>query len=108
MATCKRELKLPWLEAGPPNRHDDKVDSDQWVVNKELSLSGVCTDAGESGDKRSLLALGRTRTQICPRKVVLKRALVLFYNVKGCARTEWCRCARGCGRKWRHTHSTSQ
>jgi len=28
-ATCKREFKLPWREAGPPNHHDDKVDSDQ-------------------------------------------------------------------------------
>ena len=25
----KREFKLPWCEAGPPNYHDDKVDSDQ-------------------------------------------------------------------------------
>ena len=25
----KRELKLPWREAGPPHHHDDKVDSDQ-------------------------------------------------------------------------------
>ena len=25
-------------EAGPPNHHDDEVDSDQKVVNKELSL----------------------------------------------------------------------
>jgi len=24
----KREFKLPWREAGPPNHHDDKVDSD--------------------------------------------------------------------------------
>ena len=31
-------FKLPWREAGPPNHHDDKVDSDQQVVNKELSL----------------------------------------------------------------------
>jgi len=37
-ATWKREFKLPWREAGPPNHHDDKVDSDQKVVNKELSL----------------------------------------------------------------------
>jgi len=28
-ATCKREFKLPWREAGPPHHHDDKVDSDQ-------------------------------------------------------------------------------
>jgi hypothetical protein len=28
-ATWKRELKLPWREAGPPHHHDDKVDSDQ-------------------------------------------------------------------------------
>ena len=33
-ATWKREFKLPWREAGPPNHHDDKVDSDQQVVNK--------------------------------------------------------------------------
>jgi len=25
----KREFKLPWREAGPPNHHDDRVDSDQ-------------------------------------------------------------------------------
>ena len=36
-----------------------------------------------------LLALGRTRTQTCPGKVVLKRAVVLFYNVGGRARTEF-------------------
>ena len=33
-ATWKRELR----EAGPPNHVDDKVDSDQQVVNKEFSL----------------------------------------------------------------------
>ena len=38
-AIWKREFKLPWREAGPPNHHDDKVDSDEQVVNKELSLS---------------------------------------------------------------------
>ena len=32
------ELKLTWREAGPPNHQDDKVDADQWVVNKEFSL----------------------------------------------------------------------
>ena len=37
-ATWKREFKLPWREAGPPNHHDDKVDSDQKIVNEELSL----------------------------------------------------------------------
>ena len=25
----KREFKLPWREAGPPNHHDAKVESDQ-------------------------------------------------------------------------------
>ena len=28
-ATWKREFKLPWREAGTPDHHDDKVDSDQ-------------------------------------------------------------------------------
>ena len=27
--TWKKEFKLPWREAGPPNHYDDKVDSDQ-------------------------------------------------------------------------------
>jgi len=31
--------KLPWREAGPPNHPNDQVDSEQQVVNKELSLS---------------------------------------------------------------------
>ena len=35
----ERAFKLPWREAGPPNHHDDKVVSDQEVVDKELSLS---------------------------------------------------------------------
>ena len=25
----KRKFNLPWREAGPPNHHDDKVDSNQ-------------------------------------------------------------------------------
>ena len=37
-ATWKRKFKLPWREAGPPKHHDDKVDSDKQVVNKEFSL----------------------------------------------------------------------
>jgi len=37
--TWKREFKLPWREAGPPNHHDDTVDSDQQVVNKGISRS---------------------------------------------------------------------
>ena len=32
---AKREFKLPRREAGPPNHHDDTVDSDQEVVNEE-------------------------------------------------------------------------
>ena len=29
LVTWKGEFKLPWREAGPPNHHDDQVDSDQ-------------------------------------------------------------------------------
>ena len=35
LQSCSRKVdvrlpgKLPWREAGPPNHHDDKVDSDQ-------------------------------------------------------------------------------
>jgi len=28
-ATWKRKFKIPWREAGPPNHHDDRVDSDR-------------------------------------------------------------------------------
>ena len=42
-ATWKREFKLPWREAGPPNHLDDVVDADQLVVDKELALSLVPT-----------------------------------------------------------------
>ena len=42
-ATWKREFKLPYRDADPPNHHDDKVDSDQQLVNKEVSLR--CRDA---------------------------------------------------------------
>ena len=39
----KVAVRLPgkgnsWREAGPPNHHDNTVDSDQQVVNEELSL----------------------------------------------------------------------
>jgi len=36
-ATWKREFKLPWRKAGPPNHLDGKVNSDQKVLNKEIS-----------------------------------------------------------------------
>jgi len=35
----KGNSKLPWRETGPLNHLDDVMDSDQWVVNRELSLS---------------------------------------------------------------------
>ena len=47
----EKGIQLPWREAGPPNHHDDKVDSDQQVVDKELSLSlaAKLDRVGESG-----------------------------------------------------------
>ena len=39
-STWKREFKYPWREAGPPDHLDDTEDSDQWVVNKDVSLQG--------------------------------------------------------------------
>jgi len=37
-ATWKREFKIPCRQAGPPNHLTDKVDSDQYDANEELSL----------------------------------------------------------------------
>ena len=57
-ATKKSEFKPPWREAGPPNHHNDKVDSDQEVVNKELSLDrtdpGRRRGRGSTGSRPSL------------------------------------------------------
>jgi len=33
------DVKIPWREVASPNQHDGIVDSDQKVVNKELSVS---------------------------------------------------------------------
>ena len=45
----QREFKVPWREAGtpnPPNHLGDKVDSDQEVVNKEVSLCSLAHGLG--------------------------------------------------------------
>ena len=56
----KVDIRLPekgnprsWRKAGPPDHLDDKLDSDQLVVNKELSSRG-CTSAlpGHGGPRR--------------------------------------------------------
>ena len=44
----KRRFKLPWREAGSPNHHDDIVDADQYVVNKEL-FQGLVVGVSGSG-----------------------------------------------------------
>ena len=69
-ATWKRIFKLPWREAGPPNRHDGKVDSGQYVVNEELSL---CTGA-RSAIWGKALNLRTTTLQKCA--VVPRRARI--------------------------------
>ena len=58
-ATWKREFNLPWREAGQPDHHDDKVDSDQWAVNKELSLSAAAEDHRVRRCQRCLQPLNR-------------------------------------------------
>ena len=40
-ATWKRKCKLLWREDGPPNHFENKVDSDQKIINKEVSLCAV-------------------------------------------------------------------
>ena len=54
-ATWKRKLKLPWRKAGSFDHHDDIVDSDQWVVNEELSLSPAERGGGRAGYEKSRL-----------------------------------------------------
>jgi len=53
-ATRQREFKPPWREVGPLNYFDDKMDPDQWVVNKELSLTAgetLLTNPSEPNSK---------------------------------------------------------
>ena len=37
------EFKLPWREDGPPNHHDDKVDSDQyrWALTRSATATST-------------------------------------------------------------------
>ena len=56
--TWKRKFKLPWREASPLNHQDDKVDSDQLVVN-ENSFCGRCC---------KMLAEDVERTRTCGRR----------------------------------------
>ena len=43
----EKGIQTPMARAGPPNHHDDKVNTDQYAVNKELSLSlGVAGGRG--------------------------------------------------------------
>jgi hypothetical protein len=53
-ATWKSDFKLSWREAGSPNHHNDQVDSDRQVVNKELSPS-LPTPAPISEKSRPLI-----------------------------------------------------
>jgi len=61
---------LPWREAGPPNHHDDKVDSDQEVVNKTtLSEAGYRRgrDASHGGaGAEGTVGVGAAHTAVHP------------------------------------------
>jgi hypothetical protein len=48
--------KLPRREAGPPNHLHDKLDSDQEVVNKELSPS-LTPNLPEARSRQALISL---------------------------------------------------
>ena len=39
----EKNIELPWREAGPPRHHDDKMDSDQEVFNKNSFSMGKST-----------------------------------------------------------------
>ena len=62
-ATWKKELKLPWREAGPPDHLNDEVDSDQYVVNQEVSLFTQLKVKGAGSEfhyaERSLLVISK-------------------------------------------------
>ena len=47
--TWKREFELAWREAGPPNHLEDEVDSEQYVVNKDLAPSGRLPSVRQAG-----------------------------------------------------------
>ena len=60
-ATWKRGFNPPWREAGPPNHHDDKVDSDLPVPDGVLE--------GEVGDD-ALDGLAREGVELLVRRVL--------------------------------------
>ena len=59
-ATWTREFKLPCREAGPPNHLDDKVDSDQQVVNPRTVslLASLLLSLHEGSGSHALAARG--------------------------------------------------
>jgi len=62
--------KLPWREAGPPNHHDDKVDSDQYLKGAFARVGALVRD--EAGGLRETLAalpaLVRQVTRMLPER----------------------------------------
>ena len=49
-------IQFPWREAGPPNHLDDRMNSDQSVVNKEVSLCRVRPLSSEFGTDKTVKA----------------------------------------------------
>jgi hypothetical protein len=85
-ATWKKEVKLPWREVCSPNHHDDIVDSDQQVVNKELSIFRtvegpcVCPSCVHGTERNKLLHQFSTRSSCWPGAARAVRAREFFID----------------------------
>jgi len=70
-ATWKREFRLPWREAGPPNHHDDKVDSDQAIAalsDADMFQSRFLQRGVLGPYARSVATRGTTKCAAVPRR----------------------------------------
>ena len=79
MAMSAAELPSPTIttlrEAGPPNHHDDKVHSDQQVVNSR----GVAEPDDHHPARRTLLNLCTTNVQLFRGGLVFKAHRLLYH-----------------------------
>jgi len=68
-------FKLPWREAGPPNHHDDKVDSDLSVASAPwlISASGVGFTGQGRGGTPNLYTYRTCPGEYCTCKTVKAR-----------------------------------
>ena len=73
-ATWKREFNVPWREAGPPDHHGMKVDSDQQVTRRVQRREGtgiLCLAC-----RSTRIAYSGTLLVLCEKEVAVRKMIL--------------------------------